>query len=154
MQKFSEKYQQWLVDLPQMFRQARDQEVNKLLRIQEVMKAYVKAGSDLTADELQLFVETFIRQSEKSQVEGEIPSLWSEALWVELALVTDKTQVEWQELKADLAHRGLYQQGEQVGMGLFCCEQCQQCQAYYHPTELAACLSCGGGLFSREGLPV
>ncbi len=154
MQKFTEKYSQWLLDLQQMLRQARDQEVGKLLQFQETVKAYLKAGSDLTADETQLFIETFIRQSESSQQAGEIPSLWSEALWVELALVTDKTQVEWQELRADLAHQGLYTQGEQVGMGLYCCNQCQQCQAYYHPTELTACLGCGGLHFSRQGLPV
>jgi len=154
MQKFSEKYQQWLLELHQMLRHAGEQEVGKLLQLQETLKGYLKAGSDLTADETRLFIETFLRQSADARQAGEIPSLWSEALWVELALVTDKTQVEWQELVADLAHQGVYSSGEQVGMGLYCCNQCQQCQAYYHPSELAACLSCGGQHFSRKGLPV
>jgi hypothetical protein len=154
MQTFAEKYQRWLNDLQLMLRQARDQEISRLVHFQETVQAYLKAGSDLTADETQLFLETFIRQSQSSQKAGEIPSLWSEALWVELALVTDKTQVEWQELQAELAQQGLYTQGEDVGMGLYCCQQCHQCQAYYHPTELTACQTCGGLQFSRKGLPV
>jgi hypothetical protein len=54
----------------------------------------------------------------------------------------------------DLEHQGTYLQGEEVGMGLYQCQQCQQQQAFYHPAELGACVYCGGQHFSRLGLPV
>ncbi len=150
MQDFSSAYQQWLLRLSDALHQAKQQQVERLFTFSETVRAYLKAGSDLTAYETQLFVETFKRQS----AEDELPSLWPEALWYELSQVTDKTQLEWQELSSDFAHQGHYSAGEEVGMGLYCCEACQETLHYYHPAVLVECPSCGGALFQRHGLPV
>jgi hypothetical protein len=150
MQDFSKKYQDWLSALSAALQQTRLQQVQQLFTLSETVKAYFKAGADLTAYETQLFVETFKRQSSEDQ----LPSLWPEALWYELSQVTDKTQLEWQELTSDFAHQGHYQAGEDVGMGLYCCEACQATLPYYHPAVLVVCPSCGGALFQRQGLPV
>lgn len=150
MQDFANKYQQWLKQLSDAVLTAKEQQVTQLFELGETVKAYLKAGSDLTAYETALFLETLKRQS----AEDELPSLWPEALWYELSQVTDKTQLEWQELNSDFAHQGHYQAGEEVGMGLFCCEVCQATLPYYHPAVLAVCPACGGALFHRQGLPV
>ena len=149
MQDFSKAYQQWLLRLSDALRTAKQQQVQQLFTLTETVKAYIKAGADLTAYESQLFAETFKRQA----AEDELPSLWPEALWYELSQVTDKTQLEWQELSSDFAHQGHYSVGEEVGMGLYQCQQCQQQLAFYHPAELGACVYCGGTHFSRKGLP-
>jgi hypothetical protein len=150
MSTFAQRYQQWLAQLSQALLQARTEQVAPLVEFVDKVQAYVKAGSDLTAYESQLFIETFRRQLQ----EDEQPSIWPEALWLELSRVTDKTQVEWQELLQDLEHQGIYAQGEMVGMGVYCCRSCQQCLPYYHPAELQSCLQCGGLHFNRKGLPV
>lgn len=150
MASFEQRYQQWLTQLSQALSQARTEQVGSLVGVVDKVQAYIKAGSDLTAYETQLFVETFRRQSQ----EPEQPSIWPEALWLELSRVTDKTQVEWQEFLQDLEHQGIYAQGEMVGMGLYCCRRCQQSLAYYHPAELQSCLHCGGLHFHRKGLAV
>lgn len=150
MQDFTHKYQQWLNQLSDAVRQAKEQQVSQLFELGETVKAYLKAGSDLTAYETTLFLETLKRQS----AEEVLPSLWPEALWYELSQVTDKTQLEWQELSSDFAHQGHYQVGEEVGMGLYCCDACSATLPYYHPAELVVCPDCGGHLFHRRGLPV
>ena len=150
MQDFTHKYQQWLNQLSDAVRQAKEQQVTQLFELGETIKAYLKAGSDLTAYETTLFLETLKRQS----AEEELPSLWPEALWYELSQVTDKTQLEWQELAQDFRHKGVYFQGEMVGMGRYRCEKCLTHIDYTHPAELLACSHCGGVQFFREGLPV
>ncbi len=150
MQDFTNKYQQWLKQLSDAVVSAKEQQVTQLFELGETIKAYLKAGSDLTAYETTLFLETLKRQS----AEEELPSLWPEALWYELSQVTDKTQLEWQELSSDFAHQGHYQAGEEVGMGLYYCDACSATLPYYHPSELVVCPDCGGHLFHRRGLPV
>lgn len=151
MSEFKQKYQNWLDELAAMLNQGRQQQVDNLLSFADTIKAYVKAGKELTAYETQLFLETFKRQS--AEVE-DTPSLWPETLWYELSLITDTTQIEWQELMQELEHQGQYRKGEDVGMGLYQCQQCLQHQAFYHPGQLEACVYCKGELFSRQGLPV
>lgn len=149
MADFSDKYQRWLNELAAMLKQTREEQVSQLVQWSETIRAYLKAGKDLSAYETQLFLETLKRQSDADLQ----PSIWPEALWYELSLITDKTQVEWQELLEDLHHHGVYLQGERVGMGLYRCNACGQTQSFFHPDELSCCADCGGQQFSRLGLP-
>ncbi len=151
MAEFKQKYQQWLNNLTQALQQAEQQQVDNLLQLSATLKAYLKAGKELSAYETQLFLETFKRQSAEAD---ETPSFWPEALWQEISLITDRTQVEWSELLEDFKHKGVYYQGEIVGMGRYCCQQCQHTIDYTHPAELLACSHCGGVQFFRDGLPV
>ncbi|MFC0047724.1 zinc ribbon-containing protein [Rheinheimera tilapiae] len=147
------KYRHWLQQLDQLLHSAQA-ESDPLLRpahhVADTFSAYIKAGRDLTAYETQLFIETFFHQQQLPQP----PSIWPETLWQLLAQVTDKTQVEWQELEQDLSHQGLYLQGEPVGMGLYLCRNCGETMHYNHPATLIPCPGCGGGHFLRRGLPV
>lgn len=150
MQDLSHRYQQWLDGLAEAISQAKQQQVTQLFNLSQTLKAYWKAGNDLTAYETSLFIETFRRQSD----EATLPSLWPETLWYELAQVTDKTQLEWQELQSDFLHQGVYVAGEEVGMAVYCCLSCGESVVFYHPGTLDECTCCGAKQFHRQGLPV
>lgn len=154
MTEFKHKYQQWLHDLTETLEQASRQQLHNMLEIAETLKAYLKAGKELSAYESQLFIETLKRQWSEASEEEQQPSMWSEELWQQLSLITDKTQVEWAELIEDFKHQGVYLQGEYVGMGRYRCNQCQQSIDYTHPAEMLCCAHCGGVQFFRDGLPV
>ena len=160
MTDFLKKYQQWLKDFSRTVQQLEQRQLDEMVQFGEKLKAYIKAGKDLSAYETQLFVETLKRQwqEQREQAEddakNEAPSLWPEALWQVLSEITDKSQLEWQELAQDFKHQGIYFQGEVVGMGRYRCSHCLTHIDYTHPTELLACSHCGGVQFFREGLPV
>ncbi|SNY54070.1 Zinc-ribbon containing domain-containing protein [Arsukibacterium tuosuense] len=164
MSDFYKKYQRWLAEFNRNLQQNPDNYDNQLVKFADTLKAYLKAGKELSAYETRLFVETLKRQwheQEQQETEQDIPpseqaapSLWPEALWQELSNITDKTQLEWQELTQDFKHQGVYYQGEMVGMGRYRCSNCYQHIDYTHPAELLPCSNCDGVQFYREGLPV
>lgn len=157
MADFLKKYQQWLQEFSNTLYQTEQQQLDQLVRVGDTLKAYIRAGKELSAYETRLFVETLKRQWQETTSESSeqhSPSLWPEALWQELSLITDRTQVEWSELLDDFRHGGTYFQGEWVGMGRYRCSRCQHTIDYTHPAELLLCGKCGGVRFSREGLPV
>mgnify|MGYP005838275213 CR=1 FL=1 len=159
MADFVKKYQQWLNEFNHSLQQAEQQQLDNMVEFVEQLKAYIKAGRELSAYETALFIETLKRQwqeqtEQQHEADAEPPSLWPEALWQELSSITDKSQLEWQELAQDFKHQGVYYQGEVVGMGRYRCSHCLQHIDYTHPTELLACSQCGGVQFFREGLPV
>lgn len=161
MSDFQKKYQRWLAEFNRNMQQNPDNYDNQLVKFIDTFKQYIRAGKELSADETRLFVETLKRQWHEQQqqpadddTEQQPPSLWPEALWQELSGITDKTQIEWQELTQDFKHQGVYFQGERVGMGRYRCSNCYQHIDYTHPGELLPCSNCGGVQFYREGLPV
>lgn len=160
MADFVKKYQNWLKEFNRSLQQSEQRELDRMVHFAEKLKAYLKAGKDLSAYETQLFIETLKRQwqehdeQEQANAASEAPSLWPEALWQELSSITDKSQLEWQELTQDFKHQGVYYQGEVVGMGRYRCSHCLTHIDYTHPAELLACSQCGGVQFFREGLPV
>ena len=160
MADFVKKYQQWLADFNRSLEQSERQQLDNMVSFVEQLKAYLKAGKELSAYETALFLETLKRQWQDNEAQqtdapaGSPPSLWPEALWQELSSITDKSQLEWQELVQDFKHQGVYYQGEMVGMGRYRCSQCLQHIDYTHPAVLLSCSHCGSVQFFREGLPV
>ena len=160
MADFLKKYQQWLHQFTENLNQSERQQLDNMVGFVEQLKAYIKAGKDLSAYETTLFIETLKRQWQDHEAQQQaddatsLPSLWPEALWQELSSITDKSQLEWQELTQDFKHQGVYYQGEVVGMGRYRCSHCLTHIDYTHPSELLACSSCGAVQFFREGLPV
>lgn len=154
MADFNAKYRNWLKDLSHTLQQAGQEQLQSMLDVADTLKAYLKAGKELSAYETQLFLETLKSQWQQGAAEEQQPSMWTEELWEQLSQITDKTQVEWAELLEDFRHQGVYYQGEYVGMGRYRCSQCQQSIDYTHPAELLCCSHCGGVQFFRDGLPV
>jgi DNA-directed RNA polymerase subunit RPC12/RpoP len=165
MADFVKKYQQWLSEFNKTLKQLERRQLDNMLKFGEHLNDYLKASKDLSAYETTMFVETLKRQwrehneqehneQEQKKEASEPPSLWPEALWQQLSGITDKSQIEWQELAQDFKHQGVYYQGEMVGMGRYRCSQCLKHIDYTHPMPLAACSHCDGVQFFREGLPV
>jgi DNA-directed RNA polymerase subunit RPC12/RpoP len=160
MADFVKKYQKWLSEFNDRLTQLERRQLDNMVKFGEQFKAFIKASKDLSAYETTLFVETLKRQwqehseQEREKEASEAPSLWPEALWQELSSITDKSQLEWQELAQDFKHQGVYYQGEVVGMGRYRCSHCLAHIDYTHPGELLACSQCAGVQFFREGLPV
>ncbi len=150
MSELKLKYQQWLAELSAELTSLATHPVDTLAQWHTVVADYIHAGADLTRYETQLFLETFKQQAQSEQQ----PELWPESLWVALASITDTTKVEWQEFLIDLSHQGVYQAGENVGMGRYLCQQCGEMCEYFHPTELRPCSQCQGEIFERRGLPL
>ncbi len=144
------RYEQWLEQLDVKLQKLSDKPLESMAELLDVVADYMQATVDLTAYESRLFVETFFRQQQDQQ----LPSLWPEQLWQQLSTITDKTQVEWQELPIDLQHQGHYLEGEVVGMGQYHCERCGAVQTHFHPAALLSCTECQHVRFIRQGLPV
>ena len=144
------RYQAWLEQLDASLQRVRDKPLESVVQLMDTVAEFARASADLTAYESRLFIETFFRQQQADTM----PSLWPERLWQQLSEITDKTQVEWLELPADLQHQGIYLQGELVGMGEYHCLHCAGVQTHFHPAELLPCSQCQHVRFVRQGLPV
>lgn len=121
---------------------------------------YLEHAGELSLEELE-DLNSYLRRdlhafAERMEPTGESEesSLWlasiADSVWHSLAEVTDKTQVEWRELKEDLAHDGIYRAKEQVGLGVICCTQCGHQQEVYHAIQLKPCIECEGTEFYRK----
>ena len=58
MADFNAKYRNWLKDLSQTLQQAGQEQLQSMLDVADTLKAYLKAGKELSAYETQLFLET------------------------------------------------------------------------------------------------
>lgn len=102
--------------------------------LKEFARSYDEShGSDHKADDDSVFMRVI-----------------KESVWSDLADITDKTQLEWNEVFQDLQHQGIYHSGEVVGLGNLVCEKCHFTLAIYTPEVLTRCPECGGTQFHRE----
>ena len=88
------------------------------------------SGGDLTRDELALIAEyeAGSRQPRRGKARGARIRLYAgpkDTAWSWLADVTDRAQVEWQELADELEHKGIYRAGDWVGLGVLVCDHCE-----------------------------
>jgi len=128
----------------------------KVIELLAKAKLYAKALEDMSEEKLSQFVDNFrhdlhdFYQQNQSQAQHSIYlGLLNEALWLNLAQLTDKSQVEWAELLDDFDHDGIYHRGDIIGFGELCCEQCQHTLKVFHASELGVCANCGGDSFTR-----
>ncbi len=98
-------------------------------------------------------LEEFARSYDESRAENTdsvFTRVIKESLWQELADITDKTQLEWQEIFKDVSHHGVYTSGEVVGLGNLVCERCHHTLPVYTPEVLPLCPECGFDQFQRR----
>ncbi|MDP5254217.1 MULTISPECIES: zinc ribbon-containing protein [unclassified Vibrio] len=124
-------------------------------KVMEKSTQVMTAASDLTKDELALIrayinadLQDFAHQYQQSQSSPFMLAL-NDTLWHHLLDITDKTQIEWQELFDDIEHQGCYQSGDVIGLGYLVCEECGHKVAYTHPTVIEACHHCHHDSFMR-----
>jgi len=149
---FYDQLTEWFDDIKQ-------HEITEIVDVVEKAKAIVIAAESLPEEKVKQFVENFkydlkeFYQQYKSQVKHSLYlGLLNERFWLTLVSVTDKSQVEWAELKDDFKHQSLYHSGDYIGFGELECQQCQQTMLLSHFTKIADCFTCGGNEFVRKGL--
>lgn len=94
----------------------------------------------------------FYRHYQQDLEQSDYVQSVKESMWRELAELTDKSQIEWQELKKDFDHEGVYRAGEWIGMGIIVCKSCHYRMEFVHPETLSTCPQCNGSTFLREAL--
>jgi len=119
-------------------------------------KRYASAAETMSEEKLHQFIENLkydlrdFYQLNQSQAKDSVYlGLLNEALWDNLAKLTDKSQVEWAELVEDFEHDGLYKSGDFIGFGELQCDQCDETITIMHFSEISDCVHCGSSEFIR-----
>ncbi len=130
MDKRRQGYEAFIAQLKKQWEETEAFQGERLNRMIAKVQAYLEAAGDLTQDELAL----------------------KDTAWSWLADVTDRTQVEWQELADELEHKGVYRAGDWVGLGVLVCDHCEWRHTVLHPEQLGTCPECGADEYHREPL--
>lgn len=147
-----EKLTQWFDDF-------KEHEVTDLVALVEKSEALVVAAESISEEKCKQFIENFTYdlQDFYAQYKAEVKhslylSLMQEKFWRTLADITDKSQVEWVELKEDLEHKGEYYEGDIIGFGVLECAHCYHTLTITHLTHVDKCEMCGSQHFHRKML--
>ncbi|MGL5948845.1 MAG: zinc ribbon-containing protein [Aeromonas sp.] len=156
--KQKRSYEAFIEQLREQWQATERFQGERLNQIIGKVQDYLEAASDLTQDELALIAEyvkrdlTTYDDGRQSADDSEFTVALKDSIWSWLAEVTDRTQVEWAELSENLAHKGHYQAGDWVGLGVMVCEQCRHQHKVLHPEALSRCTACDGAHFRRKPL--
>lgn len=158
MDKRRKGYEAFIAQLKQQWEETEAFQGERLNRMIARVQAYMEAAGDLTQDELALIAE-YVKRDLGSFEAGRTEAPESafmlalkDTVWSWLADVTDRSQVEWQELADELEHKGVYRVGDWVGLGVLVCEDCEWRHTVLHPEQLGPCPECGASEFHREPL--
>lgn len=157
MDKQKKGYEAFIEELRAQWEAAGQFHEERLNRLIARVQAYLEAAGELTRDEWALIAEYVKRDlgtfdQGRPEEESEFSLLLQDSIWGWLAEATDRTQVEWQELAAELEHKGEYHGGDWVGLGTMVCSQCGHRHTVLRPEQLGACIECGASAFAREPL--
>jgi rubrerythrin len=158
MDKRQKGYEAFIAELQKQWQETEEFQGERLNRMIAKVQAYLEAAGDLTQDELALIAEYVKRDlgnydEGRAEVEESAFMLaLKDTAWSWLADVTDRAQVEWRELADELEHKGVYETGDWVGLGVMVCEQCGWRHTVLHPQPLDTCPECGGHEYHREPL--
>jgi hypothetical protein len=152
-------YPQWVASFQHWLTDSSTHEVRNLVDFFDRSSQWWAAATELTSDEFQqksTYLKRdllmFYKHYQIDMQQSDFIQAVKESAWKELAEMTDKSQIEWQELKQDFRHQGNYEAGEWIGMGIIVCKSCQYKVEFVHPEELPVCPQCGGSTFLREAL--
>lgn len=143
-------------DLSNWLDEMTDIQKPKVVELLKQAKLYAKAAEDMSEEKVNQFTENlkydlhdFYLQNQSEVKNSTYLGLLNETLWLNLAQLTDKSQVEWAELVEDFEHDGLYNKGDFIGFGELVCQQCNDKQHIMHFSKVTECTKCGGTSFTR-----
>ncbi len=152
-------YPRWVDTFQNWLGNSKNNEMKNLVDFFDRSGEWWATAKELTTDEfaqksvyLKRDLMMFYRHYQQDLAESDYFQAVKESAWKELADMTDKAQIEWQELEQDFRHQGVYEKGEWVGMGTIVCKSCHYKMEFVHPEELPACPDCGESTFLREAL--
>ncbi len=160
MDKRRQGYEAFIAQLRKQWEETEEFQGERLNRMIARVQAYMEAAGDLTKDELALIAEYVKRdlgnydegRKDEQVEESAFMLALKDTAWSWLADVTDRTQVEWQELADELEHKGVYRAGDWVGLGVLVCDHCEWRHTVLHPEQLGTCPECGADEYHREPL--
>ncbi|KUE79477.1 zinc ribbon-containing protein [Aeromonas schubertii] len=158
MDKQKKGYEAFIEELRAQWEATGQYQEERLNRLIARVQAYLEAAGDLTRDEWALIAEYVKRdlgnfdEGRQDTPESEFTLLIKDSIWSWLVEATDRTQVEWAELAADLEHKGEYRSGDWVGLGVMVCRLCGHRHTVLRPERLGECIQCGATAFVREPL--
>ena len=158
MDKRQKGYEAFIAQLRKHWEETEEFQGERLNRMIARVQAYMEAAGDLTKDELALIAEYVKRdlgnydEGKQEAPESAFMLALKDTAWSWLADVTDRAQVEWQELADELEHKGIYRAGDWVGLGVLVCDHCEWRHTVLHPEQLGTCPECGADEYHREPL--
>lgn len=158
MDKRRQGYEDFIAQLRKQWEETEEFQGERLNRMIARVQAYLEAAGDLTKDELALIAEYVKRdlgnydEGKQEAPESAFMLALKDTAWSWLADVTDRAQVEWQELADELEHKGVYRAGDWVGLGVLVCDHCEWRHTVLHPEQLGTCPECGADEYHREPL--
>ena len=153
-------YPHWVETFSHWLKQSGERrEIRNLMDFFDRSGEWFATATELSAEEfaqkstfLKRDLSMFFHHYGQDMAESDYVQTIKESVWKELADLTDKAQIEWQELAQDFRHEGTYEAGEWIGMGVIVCKNCHYKMAIVHPEEVPACPQCYGKTFLREAL--
>lgn len=149
-------YQSLVEQLNVWLRQSAEIETRTLVNGIDFLKEWIETGVAVNTEEFKNSSQYLIRDlqhflinTQRDADESAFYLSFKDSLWQQLANMADKTQLEWQQFSADLAHDGIYKSGEEIGFGTLSCKQCKTQKSIAHPQKIKACVECGSELFVR-----
>ncbi len=119
-------------------------------------KSYASAAEKMSEEKLKQFIDNlkydlhdFYKLNQSQAKDSVYLGILNEALWDNLAKLTDKSQVEWAELVDDFEHEGIYHSGDFIGFGELQCDQCDETITVSHFSKVSHCAKCGCNSFIR-----
>lgn len=158
MDKQKKGYEAFIEELRAQWEATGQFQGERLNRLVARVQAYLEAAGDLTRDEWALIAEYVKRdlgnfdEGRQEQEPSTFGLMLEDSIWGWLAEATDRAQVEWTELAADLEHKGEYQTGDWVGLGVMVCQTCGHRHSVLRPEQVTDCIECGDSHFIREPL--
>lgn len=150
-------YFDWINDLHAWLKDVEHNEmkhlIENLMQGEQKLKAFKHTSEkQLAIYQKNLLLDLSHYQQNKSQYNDLALQEFKETIWCELAVIADKSQLEWQSLLEDFKHNGEYHQGQWIGFGELVCKECGDITHSFHPTQISACNECGGIYFIRRAL--
>lgn len=158
MSKLQNAYETFILRLKQEIHDTETVQSQRLDELIEQTQAYLEAAGELTQDEWALiaqYVREDLQQFEQAPggyADSAFYQSLKESIWGWLLDLSDRSQLQWVEMLADIRHKGHYQVGDRVGLGIVVCERCGYRRVVLHPEKLSSCIQCEGTHFRREPL--
>jgi hypothetical protein len=154
-QKF--RYQSLLENLSDWILQSVKQDMLTMVDLVNQAQAYLRAAEDLSLDEIRTLENYLLRDLKAFSQrinEDASNSLWwhhtKYQIWQTIALMSDRSKLEFFEMHKDVSHHGIYKAGELVAIGELICDECGHSHLIIGVQRIQSCIKCAGNTFLRK----
>ena len=161
MDKQKSQYQSLLENLSDWVLKSIKQDMLTMVDLVEQAKAYLRAAENLSLEEIHTLENYLLKDfkafSQRLTEETESSLWWKNTkyeIWQTIALMSDRSKLEFFEMQEDVAHHGTYKVGELIAIGEFICDKCDHSHQIIGVQRLQPCIYCNGDTFTRRTSPV